>query len=726
MKTKILSILLILALAVPLTAAPPAKQKSTAESALIVDNTSWIDANNIFMFVTNHGNFARDLTDMFGQDAGTFFPYTGLVDLASGAQNDYVNYASGLWVGGLVGGETRMIIAEYSDEYVPGPMNGTTFSTDSPDFHVFKLYKDSLAANPNQDYLDWNIAAQQGAPFTVVDGDTVPDEVMIGNQMLWSVYNDANPAQHTNDAGETAPLGLEVRQTTFAFDREDPLGNIIFIKLQVYNYGGNTINNCYFSLWADPDLGGAGDDLVGCDTALSLGFVYNSTNADASYGSQPPSLGYDFFQGPLVFTDNDADTGKAWGQLWPGYKNLGMVSFNKYINGTDPNNFGETYNYMQGLEATGDPYVTTAGDTTLYFHAGDPVAGTGDLDTDPADRRFMQSTGPITFLPNDSTEILAAIIVGQGSDRLASISVMKYYDQFAQSAYDIDFQLPDPPTPPVVTVEQLHGENSLYWTDLSETDHGDFDFQGYTVYQGESAAGPWKRIANYDINDGVGTILDDYFDVETSTLEYRGVKFGSDTGIKRYFSTKQDYLIGGKLNDETTYYYKVEAYSYNPDATPKTLTSARIVTATPQPPLAGLEYSMFNGDTIAVTHNANGGSDGSVSPIVLDPGMLNGHTYRVIFKLDTTGTYPMLWDLYDVSTGTRLLADQVNQTGDDDYVILDGMIVKVSGPPQGVADWDIPNGTRRFTWVNADGFGFEGFVGALGWGGPGDTHGLHF
>ena len=51
--------------------------------------------------------------------------------------------------------------------------------------------------------------------------------------------------------------------------------------------------------WSDPDLGNANDDYVGCDTTLSLGFVYNGDNNDESgYGAAPPAMGYDFFQGP--------------------------------------------------------------------------------------------------------------------------------------------------------------------------------------------------------------------------------------------------------------------------------------------------------------------------------------------------------------------------------------------------------------------------------------------
>ncbi len=704
MKTKILLItILALMMALPVDAAPPqgrGKDFTWGGQSLAIDNGTFINANNIMMFVTNHGNFGRDLTDRFGQDAGTFYPYTSIEAVADGSQNSYVLYASGLWIGGKVGSDTRIVIAEYSDEYVPGPMSDSTFSPDRPEYKVYKLYKDSLANNPNSDYLNWPV--DQGAP---VNEDGTP--AMIGDQMCWAVYNDADPAQHTNDAGNTDPLGLEVRQTTFAFDRTDPLGNVIFLKFQIFNRGPNTITDCYLSLWADPDLGGYTDDLVGCDVEKSLGFVYNANNNDQLYGSNPPCLGYDFFQGPMIHTGDDADTARMWDTTWVGYKNLGMVSFNKYINGTDPNNYTETYNYMQGLRPNGNPY-TYDGEATLYMHAGDPVAGTGDLDFDPADRRWMQSTGPISFAPGDSTEILAAIIVGRGADRLSSISVMKYYDQFAQSAYDINFELAEPPAAPVVTATNLDGAIVLTWTDTSEVDPGDYDFEGYTVYQGSrdgSGDMVWRRIATYDIDNGVGTILDDVLDVETGVLEYRGVKFGSDAGVRRYFATDQDHIRGGPLRNLRTYYFKVEAYSHDPEATPKTLTSAASVEVRPQGPIAGTVYHGVTGDTLDVTHTA-GGSNGSVVPLVLDPSALNGHTYRVEFE-DTLGivvdtTYDpehpndlehadfdstnIAWHIYDVTAGEYVVQYETNQSGDDDYPIVDGVMVKVLGPSFGVVE----------------------------------------
>ncbi|MBD3403462.1 hypothetical protein GF420_11240, partial [candidate division GN15 bacterium] len=190
MKIKLLSCVLALLIALPLMAAPRLDQsRDAATSSMQVDNTTFIDANRILMFVTNHGNFGRDLSDYFGNDYGTYWPFTSVDRIFSGADVRSPLYAGGLWVGATdaATGDTLIIISEYSDEYVPGPMAGGTFQPDQPEFRVYKLYGDSLRDNPNQDYLDYmQYAVNQGAPTKLDDsGNVVPD--MLGDQMLWSV-----------------------------------------------------------------------------------------------------------------------------------------------------------------------------------------------------------------------------------------------------------------------------------------------------------------------------------------------------------------------------------------------------------------------------------------------------------------------------------------------------------------------------------------------------------
>ncbi len=732
MKIKLFVISIALLLAVSLSAAPPNNfMPNNPLKPAIIDNTSYINANRIFMFVTNHGNFGRDLSGVFGYDYGTWFPYTSISDIAAGIDKSPY-YAGGLWVGAIdsATNQIRMAVAIYSDEYVPGPMVNHTFEIDRPEFKVYKLFLDSLAGNPNQAYLEYlQYAIAQGAPFKVTEsGDTIPD--MKGDQMCWSVYNDANPAQHTNDAGLTDPLGVEVKGTVFAYDRQGSLGNIVFLRWRVYNKGTNTLRNCYFSVWNDPDLGGSGDDVVGCDTILSVGYIYNYTNDDQYYGAAPPCLGIDFFQGPLrarTAADTLADgspvpDGRMWDTTYADSVNLGMYSFAKYINGTDPNSAGESYNNMLGLIKDGSPYVYN-GDTLRYMHSGDPVAGTGDIDFSPADRRMMLTTGPVTFRPGDSTEILAAMVIGQGSDRLNSITVMKDLDNFAQRVYENGFNPPKAPAKPKVTAAQLHNEITLSWTDTSEVDPGDYPFEGYTVWQAPAASGPWRELKTYDlVNDRTGALIDTLRDLYSGLdlpVVQRAIK---NTGLVHSYTTTTDAILGGELKDITQYFFRISAFSFSyflPDgsrvpAGDRFLESQTTVTVVPQAPVAGLHPSLNAHDSILATH-ATGLSDGSVTAFVIDPKALTGHDYRIVFK-DTNfvtadgDTVDQAWDLYDLTANKIVLRNQTNQSRNDNYLVVDGMMVKTAGPPVNFKSFEVvANSTGPLDPPEGGAFDFGGF-----------------
>lgn len=762
-----------------------------------LDRTTYIDANDILMFVTNVANFGRDIEGLFGYSYGTWWPYCGDTFFIShnidGAGELSPLYQAGLWLGGIdsATGEIRIVISDFGNEYVPGPMHNGSFLPDDPSFRNYKLYRDSLEGHPNQDYLDW--PEDQGAP---VDESGKP--AMLGRQMLWSVCNDADPDAHTNDGGETEPLGVEVQQTVWAFwdivadtlsypgrveviqhgstgaevsvhvvdyeivtghdyyvvidsggihqpvwdlidetlgqtlldDRplntedtidglvisvtgeqlifesfqvvanaggvldppdagalafagfpvpterdpngyptvdqqitdfpydvywgihtednggssgggtnasyeaflnlvtrnganneaigsydyemrftgtndnpgtsgsyaaewpesnhafwvpfelwrtgigtpDDPSDDIrlvpyifdphavslawmgddkfqldnwgssadgscvldcehscsggdndpwtdrvfwnmpvdstpgesgyianeasmlagtfdgslvayeilartvlvswnggvgppfamdapelgtffriltektiprdtfefatsqsqyvvdslegasVYIRYKLYNKGENTINDMYIGLWTDPDLGRAGDDLVGCDTLDDIMFCYNTTDSDDAYGECPPALGFKLLEGPVV--PSPGDLADFDGLPLPDHRNLGMTAFAYFIGGDDPDNSEQTYSFLQGLRKLGDPYVYE-GDTLTYRRSGDPVQGVGDVDMYPADRRMMASSGPFDFRPGDSQFVLIKMSVARGPDHLHSITAVK-------------------------------------------------------------------------------------------------------------------------------------------------------------------------------------------------------------------------------------------------------------------------------------------------------------
>lgn len=516
----------------------PHRRSVPHRAASNIDNTAHMDANNIDMVVTNHGSFAYDLLT---GNAGYIYP--------KGSTKTAV-FAAGPWIGAKVGSQVRVAVGEYSQEFVPGPMAGGTFQADNSRFRSYKIVRGNTTS---ADYLNWPV--DQGAP---VDSTGAP--ALLGDAMIWNVYNDADPEAHSNNAGSTNPLGVEIQQSTFAYNRSGALGNIIFIRFKLLNKGGNQLDSMYVSAWSDPDLGGATDDLVGCDTTRSLGYVYNATNADQLYGGTPPAVGFDFFRGPIIPTGT------------PGvFDTLGMTSFNKYINGTDPKSSGETFNFMKGLNADGTPIINAVTLQPTHFQvSGDPVASTGWLDSSPSDRRLQLSTGPFSMAPGDSQEITIAMILGQGTDRLTSITDMKNKDDQAQIVFDLNFDIPAPPPGPTVYVQELNRAVRLVWDQAAVGTHSanavlgqDFVFEGYRVWQLPSQGGfsDARVIATFDQIDAYDNLYSDLFNPQVGGIERLQVVQGPNEGVRFQFDISQDAFRGGTLINNKTYYFAVTAYS---------------------------------------------------------------------------------------------------------------------------------------------------------------------
>jgi hypothetical protein len=375
------------------------------------DNATYINANDILMFVTNRCTFARDLDVIFPYDYGTFYPFVSVEAILDGTAKNSPLFAGGLWLAGNVNSELKFSAAEFATEFWPGPMSGGTFDPNGetdPSYRVFRLSVDSLAGNPNTDYTEWPSA--HGAP---VDG--VGDPVMMGDQMLWSVYNDANPARHFANYGENDPLGIEVQNTVWASN--DPgRERVIYLKYKLYNRGSNNITDFHIGFWLDPDLGFTIDDLTGCDTLNDIIFCYNSDNDDVNYGTAPPAVGAKILYGPIV-----ASPGKKAvfdDHYMQDYENMEMTSFVSYVNGTDPQNPTEAYNYLTGLQRFGDPLTNG----TKYTFPGNPLTGEGDIETNPGNRHMVGSFGPLNFNPDDSQFVLVKLAVGHGADNMNSLA----------------------------------------------------------------------------------------------------------------------------------------------------------------------------------------------------------------------------------------------------------------------------------------------------------------
>jgi hypothetical protein len=417
----------------------------------LLDTARRIDVNQVNMWATNYGTFAWDIGGTGG--AGFEFP--------RGSGHTAI-FASGLWLGAQVGLETRVTVAEYNSEYRPGPIlpGGSPDDPNRFEHVVYKVVRFTGSPNdtahvetvPGDPYTDplrhhsWSEymhgAAPYGAPWRLYrlpdtstpapnDSIDVPGPDVLGDQMLWSVYNDADPTAHTSDPGHTTPLGVEVQQTTWAFDRSGPLGNALFVKFKIINKGDGNWSPLFTSIWSDPDVGGPSDDFVGCDVPRNMGYAYNATNADLQYGSRPPAVGYDLLRGPI-------------GPFQAPYN---LTAFSRYINGTDPTNPSDTYNYMQGLLPDGSPVIDpVTNQITTYFVPGDPITATGWVDDVPGDRRMLLSAGPLSMAYGDTNEVVIAIIASQAEGNLAAIAQLRCDDDYVQTAFDQGEPFPPVPT----------------------------------------------------------------------------------------------------------------------------------------------------------------------------------------------------------------------------------------------------------------------------------------
>jgi hypothetical protein len=667
--------------------------------------------------VLNKTNTYVALTSLNINNISTYFYNNGISDISAQGNSGLVYpkgsgktaaFTSGLLWGARVAGDPdpRVGGTAYRTGLQPGKVlpDGTADDPNLDKYRVYRVRRDVFpGANPNIDLsteaaldgvsetvvrtqyeADWNEwPADMGAPFNDVDANgtynpavDIPG-VKDADQTIWYITNDLNSGKTTFLYGAN-PLGIECQVTIWAYNQAGALGSMYFRKYKVINITDRTANpisfdNMYFSMWSDIDLGDAGDDYVGVDTTLSLQFCYNASATDATYNPlPPPTVGFDFFQGPILdgvagedLNKNGVDDAADYGifnnqRVGPGKINLPMTAAYYFANGNanigdppqnDIDGSRQFYNFFQGkFGISGAPFIDlSTGNVTTYALNGDPQARTGWLDGEqlPAgDRRQGSASGPFTMAPGDTQEVVVAEIVAgaiPGVDRLSALGLLKFYDAQAQVAYNNFFDLPTAPPAPEVTVTPLDKEIILDWSkntakvEATETfNKKGHTFQGYNIYQLPTASSQVTegiRIATYDIVDQVGKISDLVFDVKTGSVIKYPVQFGNDTGVKRFISIKTDQVDGGiPLVNGIKYYFAVTSYSYNPDlaAVPNNLENPiAILTVIPQTPNPGVTYGDGSGSSVTVTHQ--GTADGGPTVNIVDPAATTGHDYEEFF-----------------------------------------------------------------------------------------------
>ncbi len=372
-------------------------------------------------------------------------------------------FAAGIWVAGLVDGDLRAAGSRYDDfEFWPGPLNedGTLPSPDDCSIYdriwnvsVFDLQQYEETGTAPFNVANWPI--DLGAPFTDANNDGEYDledgdrPLIYGHQTAFWVMNDVG-----NDhlESQTLPIGLEVRVTAFA-SAEEGLGQYTFYRYEVVNRNSQPLEDAYFTLFVDPDLGDAADDYVGSDSTRGMAFTYNEAEEDGVYGI-PPAVGYDFLTGADAATYFQSTADPALG---------------------DPDLAIYKYNHMRGIWSDGTPLTEgfggyeTDGDTIMWAFPGNPVTGEfwseenadGQGNPNPSgDRRNLITSPPFTLAPSEARTFDLALLFKQGTDRLHSVALLQEASDAIQFRYDqgrLYEPAPPIPAPGLLATPQLLG-----------------------------------------------------------------------------------------------------------------------------------------------------------------------------------------------------------------------------------------------------------------------------
>lgn len=360
---------------------------------------------------------------------------------------------------------------------------------------------------------------------------------LFGDETHWWIFNDKGNI-HTSSKGD--PIGMEIRAQAFSFTTSDEINDMTFYNYEMINRGTQTLYNTYFSQYVDPDLGGPFDDFVGCDVSRGLGYAYNGKAYDETqqgvlgYGSNPPAIGFDFFEGPYQDADGKdnigphkdstgllvvptvfdaiADGGIVYSGIGIGYSDgkidnerFGMRRFSYYINGgadaqTDPSTASQFYNYMKGTWKYGDDMIYGGNGFGVGIHSDymfpgnsdplnwatqgmtPPFEGWSEMNTDgtgssssnePGDRRFVQSAGPFTLEPGAINNITVGVVYARSNegDLMASVRKLLVADTKAQALFDNCFELLDPPNAPILTIQELDQELILMLTNPANSNN---------------------------------------------------------------------------------------------------------------------------------------------------------------------------------------------------------------------------------------------------------------
>lgn len=669
-----------------------------------------------------------------------------------------------------------MASASRVEDYIPGTVAD---GEEDPRAQIYVVRADEPFGDA---WTEWSDAVDLGANFVDGDGDGIYNPVdlngngewdenedspdILGDETTWCVFNDgveSTNRRYTN----VDPQGIEVRQTMWAYATSGDLGNIVFIRYSLLNTGtvSSVHDSVYFALWADPDLGGGGsaytDDLVGSDTTLNAGFIYNDGD-DEDFGKNPPSFLIDFFQGPWEFTGNAEDRAYNTQGLRRGIdtiegaKNLGLTAFVHYGNGvtgmSDPDDEVQMRNYLLGKNQNGeliDPCNWDFGDVLqmpcedvdpTFLYSGDPVALQGWINNFPADQRMMLVSGPFKLEEGQSVDIVGAYVVGRGNNNaLEGVKLAKKIDRAAQFVFQNNFNFPSPPPAPDPIVIARENEIELIWETKEQFDYVaqgigfDMTFEAYEVYmyqtnstaELESGRSNRELIARYDVANNINTIIQEDAVTNERTVVFEGgtqldsaIYSDPETGRIR-LTIDTDPFTGEPLIKGRPYFISIVSIAVNQEeivqfdalGTYMIPGTAAVGSVENIPSILTDELGnvgIVTGGTSNEPYfegleaeHTSGVSEATINYSVVDKSKVNGGEYTVDFFVDSLSTaYSLFYKVTNSNNGVVLDSSKAYDQ-DEITTLVDGVTLNVQWIEPGIKSTSFEDDEERDPWFKS-------------------------
>ncbi len=414
------------------------------------------------------------------------------------------------------------------------------------------VYRNSIYSIPfGEEWQNWKHAVLLGAEFYDGDNDGIYNIIdlnkngvwdenedrpaLYGDVMTWSAFNDGIPASERAIDG-VEPLGINIRQTVWAYQNNPNLEKVVFIKYKLENTGkvSPRLLNVNFAIAADPDIGYYRNDFLATDVsnnsiltytpyrdyflhedqiAFAATMIQGPLRDDYSSGYQ--LVGEDLEENVIANKENCNIAASVDSR----YANFPVQNYQPYypdfIKDVMLGNFNASAcsNIMSEVNGANCSEIDNH-----FIFSGNPISQNGWINNYGSDKEFILTTESFDLIVDDPVEIIYAYVIGSAPDAVDAMKEAIYRGREVKYNF---FHSPQPfkNVEPIsitddesiellwYTYEQVY--NSIYGYGY------DINFEGFEInmYNSQSTSEyingtlNKKLIAKYDIRNGYDNIL---------------------------------------------------------------------------------------------------------------------------------------------------------------------------------------------------------------------------